>query len=90
MYTKPTPTTRFIELPSDDSSLSSGQITFTGTVYKTIEEGTEWEIVSKITTPFNTYPCSISTKTKLTLEDTYHLLRGASNVTTTMYAIKDT
>ena len=39
---KTTPTDRFIDLVSEDLLVSSGQISFTGAVYYTIDRGTEW------------------------------------------------
>ena len=70
----------FVDMASDNSLESSGQINFASLVDGTTDGGTELEIVSKITEPYNTYPCSLIPHIKLTLDDKHRCI-GLSKLT---------
>ena len=82
-----TTTNRFIKLVLDESSASSGKSAFDGVVYGTTDVVIEWEIVSKMTEPYNTYPYSRSPHTKLTQVDIHLCLAGVLLVKTPIHAI---
>ena len=90
MSSKTSPKQMFIYLDLDYLAASSGQSDFAGAVDGNIDGGNEWYTVSKITEPYNTYPCSLSPHTELSLEYIHLRLVGVSYVTTTIQSIADT
>ena len=65
------------------------ELFFLGTVDVSADIGTDWETFIKITQPYNTYPCSIISHTKFTLEYMYRCLGVVSYVKTLIQFISD-
>ena len=81
------PKNRLIKLLSDESLESSGHSDFYRAVEVTTDRSTEWETVSKITEPYNNYPCSSRPYTKLTIVYKRRRLGGVSPTKTPIHAI---
>ena len=90
MSVKTTPTNIFIDLVAYVSPASSVHSSFAWVVDSTIYIVTECYTVSKITQPYNTYPCSIIPHKKRALANMHCRLLGPSSVNINIQSIAET